>query len=367
MICKNCNETIPDDSTFCQFCGYQAEPAEPAPEAAYTEPLTEVTPEDDYSYSQPETFEDPQPEKPKKKIGLIIALACVAASLFFVLVAGLLTNWFGLNGPMMQIARGANKTLKAGSFTVDFDVSIAESYFEENVKGTASVAIDPKKEEVTLFAEATMDGEKYIIAIYDEYLIAEYDGEYTCQDISDELDEFFEYYEKLEDNISLKPDWEEIIDNEYAYEAMEEVIDFDELNDALPKFLRKLNSQSWLKKNAGYSVKRVNGVKMHTFKPDVYKLLSATLPIFEDVFADEDTYEDLEDNLEYVEDFADEMDLQFSIGVKGGKLACIEGTFASEEEDAEYSGEIKFSEIGKVKFDYNELDDLLDDALDYAN
>ena len=193
------------------------------------------------------------------------------------------------------------------------------------------------------------------------------------QDISDELDEFFDVYAENKDNYKDyirggKIDWEKLLtdedifgdDAEDIYDEACEYVDFKELNKSLSTLGKKLNSKSWLKKNAGYSAKRSNGIKVHTFDLDLYKLAIAVLPIFEDVFVDSDVYDEAMDSLDEMEDSFDDVEATIGFGVKGGKLRLIEGEVSAMGETYEVS--LEFSDINKTKLDTDYIEDLLDDA-----
>lgn len=364
MFCTTCGTEFPDGNRFCPNCGTAAEQA----------PLNETNPA--YAPPAPETYEDysaPAPEAPKNKSRFSLVQKIIAGAVCLALLIcliGLCTNWFGLNGIGNQIARAAKKTLSADNMTIDLRITDDNG---NEITGFAQLAINLKKEQITFYGELDMDGEVGVIALYDGYLLLGMDGEYVTQDISDELDEFFDVYAENKDNYKDyirggKIDWEKLLtdedlfgdDAEDIYDEACEYVDFKELNKSLSTLGKKLNSKSWLKKNAGYSAKRSNGIKVHTFDLDLYKLVTAVLPIFEDVFVDSDVYDEAMDSLDEMEDSFDDVEATIGFGVKGGKLRLIEGEVSAMGETYEVS--LEFSDINKTKLDTDYIEDLLDDA-----
>ena len=374
MICKNCKEIIPDNSVFCPSCGQKAEPyVEQPPVYEETAPLPNVC-TNCGSIMDPDAMfcnvcgqaqapaeeapAEPAPKKKKKALPLI--LAGIAGLLVIALIIGMCTSWFGLTGPAAQISRAAKKTLKAENFTVDFEMTYDSYYSTQTISGTASIAIDMEAKDLTLYADIDADDETGIVAIYDGFLITYSDGEYSYEDVSDEIEEIFKAYEEATGDRS----WKDILGKD-AYNEAKEYINFDVLDGCLSKYIKKINSKKWLEQNAGYSTSKENGVKMHSFAPDIYTFASASLPFFETVFADHDDYEDAQDALEELEDIADNVDITFAIGTKGGKLACLEAAY--EMGTYEITFEATFSNIGSTTFDTNELDDLLSDAKSHTS
>lgn len=339
MICKNCNAEISDASVFCTVCGHKIESAEiPANTGIKT----------------------PAPKPRKKSTGKIVALigaiaaVCCVGFIGLVLIAGILTDWFGLNGPAKQITSAAEKTLNAKTFTIEHVYSFDDGFISGEEEGTMQVSIDTQKRELTIFAE---QNQGQVLAIYDDYLISGSEAfGYYRYDISDELDEFFDELEDLKKNDA---DLEEAIEDQFGNDVADD-IDYDTLGKCLKKYFKKLNSKSWLKENAGYSVKKEDGVKIHCFSPDIYKFCEVSLPFFEKAFEDKDTYEDLEDDLRRAKSDMQDTDVIIKVGVKSGKLVSIDVESITDETESQL--ELKFTKIGNTKIDYDDLDDLIDRA-----
>ena len=373
MRCNHCNNIIDDGSLFCHYCGSRQDaPAQwqqPVQQeqqywgnaSVYQQPAYQEN-----SYQQPayqqNYYQQPAPNQKRyaapagKRSATAGVIAGVAVLLvLLVVVLGAFTNWFGLKGPLMTIASATRKTFAEGNFTVQFSAEV--DY--DSMEGVAYVDIDMKQETVNILMELEVDNEKGVLVIYDEYLILESDGDYEYTDISEQLDTFFDTYEKTGES---ELDWEDMLDeiDPYLYDEMEEYIDFDALNKCIETYAKQLNNAGWLKKNAGYSTQNKSGVKLHVLNPELDVFLSASVPFFETAVRNPDDYEELLDTMEDVEDVADEVEIWTVFGVKGGKLVSIEAEL--EVEGEEIVLEATFSDIGKTKLDLDELEDFLKDA-----
>ena len=142
----------------------------------------------------PAPFEStPQkPSKPKKRRrALPIILSVIAGILVLAIVAGLLTNWFGLYGPTAKIRSATLNTLEEESFTLTVSTEDSEMVYE--------VRIDFKNEDLTIVA---VDEEGSITGgIYDGYLIrySDFHNCYTCSDATEIIEAFFRVYQFAED------------------------------------------------------------------------------------------------------------------------------------------------------------------------
>lgn len=343
--CPHCGGPLDPDAVFCNNCGKKLSPSL-AEKAA--KKFTGIK----------------APKLPKKGI---IAAAAVALLLVVVLIVGFATNWFGATGPAAQIASAVKNTLTADSFTVDFEYTYNE-YREwgTEARGTAYVAIDPDKRELTVYADLTVDGESGILAIYDGYYIVSSSGECWGYDISDELDAYFDAYEE---GTAKDFSWEDFINSvsyEGAYDEAKEDIDFDKLDTCLAAYLKNLNSKKWLEENGGYSVEKDGGVTMHTFTPDIYTFLKASASGFENAFIDRELYSEMNDGITDLRSGSKYTDTKIVFGVKGGKLVHLEGKISGSydglTEGDELHIEADFYDIGKTKFDIDELEDMLAEA-----
>lgn len=343
--CPHCGGTMDPDAKFCNNCGKKLS-ASLAERAA--KKFTGIK----------------APKLPKKGI---IAAASIALILAIVLIVGAATNWFGVTGPAAQIARAVKNTFAAKNFSVDFEYTYNE-YREwgTEVSGTAYVALDPDKRELTLYADVTAEGESGVIAIYDGFYIV--DGPAGCwgYDVSEELDAYFDAYEE---GTAKDFSWEDFINSisyEGAYDEAKEDIDFDKLDTCLAAYIKKLNDKKWLEENAGYSVEKDGGVTMHCFNPDIYSFLKASASEIENAFIDQDLYDEMNDGITDLRSGSKYTDTNIVFGIKGGKLVHFEGKVSGSYDGLTQGDELHieadFYDIGKTKIDTDELDDMLAEA-----
>jgi hypothetical protein len=400
MICNHCHSELPEGALFCPYCGLAIAPTPPEPVAAVLDQPTvdqPYMPEDintawampidvpapntvfcghcgnqvptdaavcSFCGLPPTTVVDPPalvpPQEKKSRLGLWI-LAAVASILVVLAIAGLCTNWFGFYGPGSQIISAAEKTLSAGSFTIDFSTTMVNSNrdSEQKTEGTIEVMLDIKERELMMYTELEAEGTIGTMAIYDNYLILGVKNNYLYlkRDISEELEAFFDNCESTKEL-----DWEELLNsiNEDLYDEIGETIDFDQLEKCIFTYVRKLNSTKWLKDNAGYSSTKENGVKLHQFKPKTYKFLNASLECFEDAFEDEDDYKEMMDGLKDSKSEMNRSDCEVTFGIKSGKLTTFE--MEVDQESNSFHFELKFKKIGETSIDKDDLVEMLNMA-----
>lgn len=333
MHCTNCGAQLPEGSSFCTNCGAQIGQEEPKTFCTNCGTSVSVTASTCPACGQ--SLSEPKPaKKPINKKLFLYAGIAVATILVAVLLISLLGNTMPQDG--------LEKLIDNGNFTLCYD--------DFEIK----VDLDVDKEELTLVCE--VDGE-ITYAIYDGYMIySSYYFGYYCYDISDELEELFEAYKEYDD-----ADWEEMLEillDMYSFIDMDDVHDYvnvDKLAKCMDTFEKKLANTSWLKKNAGYSTSTKNGIKYHTYKPNVYTLATASLKIFENAFQDDDDYEDLLDELKDMKKDLKDIDITIKLGTKGGYLVSAE---------IKYDGskfKVTVDDIGSTKIKTSELEDILDD------
>ncbi len=315
-FCTNCGSTVSASAVICPTCG-QALTAAPAPKKSIDLKNLDI-----------------------KKL-LIPGAIAIAGILVVVLLISLLG---GSTAPL----DGLENTVNNGNFTVivefdDYDCEI-------------KVDLDLKKKELTAYGEIEYldyydDKVTMELGIYDEKLYIYYgedDYRNNVTDIGDQLDAFFDAYEDGED---VK--WDDII------EGIEDTADIDiddkQFEKCVKDFEKKLENKKWLEENAGYSVKSKDGVKYHTYKPDLYKLLSASLDCFAKAFEDEDDFDDLMDNLKDVKSDLKAVEIKLKLGVKGKNLVSA----VIELGDDKYEATIE--DIGSTKINTNRLEDRLDE------
>lgn len=338
MHCTNCGAQLPDGSVFCTNCGAQMAPEEP--KTFCTNCGSTVSASASACPTCGQALTPPTPEKKPVDTKKLLTLAGigVAAIAVVVLLIVLISSLFG--GKMPQ--DGIDKLLDKGNFTIEVKMG--------GQKVELKVDMDIKKHELTAYGE--MDGE--VFAIYDGHVITgSEDYGYYAEDISDELDEFFEAYEKAED-----ADWEEVAGTleDVAGIDVEDFVDIKKFEKAMKTFEKNMEKKSWLKENMGYETKNKSGVKLHIYEPDLYKFASASLEIFKDCLEDDDLYDTAKDFLKEYKSMLKEVDISAELGVKGGYLVSAEIDAMGQKV------KVKITDIGKTKIDTKDLEDLLDEA-----
>lgn len=152
MYCINCGKQIPDDSVFCPECGTRvdaslnAETLDETPTTILNKTSEEVFPTPEEQFVQKADFENfnaqqtpyssnaptPQDAKRSKKsvariVVPVVALVVVIAA---VVVAGMLTNWFGLAGGSVPVKSSVNDYTWEELSTISDEISAAPSQEE---------------------------------------------------------------------------------------------------------------------------------------------------------------------------------------------------------------------------------------------
>lgn len=360
MKCYNCGAELVDGVAFCCFCGSEQSVSHPQ-----KEPITIDAVAEDLTGSHCIEPDLPAESKRKKPIGLIVA-ACVAAALTVVVILGFCTNWFGFYGPATRIALAAKNTGKAGNFTVVMNTKM-EGVASDSISNTENqtiiqVDIDPNNRKLLLYGKSE---QKYLgqtltiyIGIIDGNLIT---GtvlgrfqNYQKEDISEELDEFFDTYDDPK-----QIDWAELFDiiKENTKIDPNEYIDVDIFEECILAYFRKLNSNSWLKENAGYSTFRENGMRYYKFQPDLYEFSRASLECFETAFQDTDDYDDVVDSLKDSKTPLSDKDTEILIGIEGNQLKELDLIFDADA--MKIDCDMKFRDMGTTEIPEYLLEDLL--------
>ena len=370
MVCKNCNAENPDNGMFCTSCGQKLvkEPAEvPATEfcsfcGSPLEPGSKFCREcGTYMTDTPPSRYKEKPVKKKttekkrnsRKIGLIAAI-CGAALLTLIVAAGFVIGWLNLSGPGVQIAAAAGRTLSAENVTVSFEFANDYGFGTQKAKGEMQVSFVPNKRQLNLYGNMKTAGEISEFAVYNGYLIVKSAAGNYRVDIREDLEGFFDDYEE-----AMKEDR----DLENILADLDEHIHFDALEDCLEEYGKKLNNKQWLEENAGYSVEKENGTKVHTFGPDLYTFLKESLPFFEEAFKNKNDYKEAKDMLDNSKTELRAVDVVAQMGVKGGKMVSL-ALEVADEEGVGFLLDAKFSNIGSTEMDWDKLEKLLGESKD---
>jgi len=362
--CINCGTPYAPDDIFCGYCGKDLRggaipvaepPVTPQPPVVPVAPIPFPAP--DYDLSGASTATKRADKKKKKGKGLKITLIVIALVLVIALVVGLLTNWYGLNGPAVQIINAAKKTLESGSFRITVSHSYEYGQYNYSDSETYNISIDYDSRELTLVQMDDTGTVSY--AIYKGYQIRHYEGYYgsfySAYDISNQIDRLFDVYESTGE-FDLKELLDSIDDD--AYDNAKDLMDMEELEESIKEVYGNLNNEWWLKDHAGYSKSTSNGVTTHTLQPeDLYKLSSEVLEEFEDAFKDEVDYEHLQDELSAEKDEMQNMDLKLVFQVEDGCLSAVE--YSIENKGSYLTMSIEFEDIGATGIDTDTLNQIL--------
>ncbi len=341
MHCTNCGAQLPDGTVFCTNCGTQM--AEEEAKTFCTNCGSTVSAD---AVSCPICGEAlSTPNNTKKGFDLkgldlkklIVPAGIVVAA---ILVVILLVNLFsGTTYPQDALFN----LLDNGNFTIKAEYSVAEVELQ--------VDMNVKKREIIAYGELSAYGEKVEIGIYDEkaFAYSEALGIERCVDISDYTEDIFEIYESA--NKSKYADMVELICDAFDLDLDDIAgdVDLTEMEKGLKKLDKNLTNKKWLEENAGWSVKSKNGVDIHKYQPDCYKLATAALECLEKAFEDEDDYEDAMDSLKESKDELKDKEVELKVHVDGKYLVEIELN--------DYS--VVIEDIGKTEIDIEELEDIL--------
>lgn len=346
MFCSKCGKQAEDGSRFCIFCG---SPFETQDANLVRQPTAPV-----YTCENSEDSPKPSAGGGRGVKAGIIAGAAVLLVLGILLIS-FFTNWFGMTGPMITVSNAAQNTFAKRNFTAEISADIGN----ESISGIAYVDIHMERETLHLMMELEVMNTELILAVYDENLILSSNGFYSCTDISESVEAFFDACEEAGDT---EPDWEDILDviDPYVYDEMSEYIDFRALNRCAKAYTRQLNNARWLKKNAGYSTWKENGVEKHILEPDLAVFLRASAPYFQDALKNPEDFAKMLDALEENGDMAGEVDIYAAFGLKDGYLVSIESEVAVDGETV--TVETVFSDIGTTSLDVDKLADMLEKA-----
>lgn len=285
----------------------------------------------------------------KKNIKKALILSIIAGVLVVVMIAGLLTNWFGLYGPGAKIVLAGKNTLATKNFTITYSINGTH-------RSTIQWDMDPDAREFTLVV-LDPDG-KISTAIYKGYRI--YDHSYGgsshiyATDIRDDLDGLFNTITRLQDDLdtdAMLEKLDKILDGKLS-----ELFDLKKLSNCLTGLYRDFNSDSWLKDNVGFSKDRSDGTTLYHFRPDTYRFLNECLATVRPALRD-GRYEDLRQTLDKNQTVLSEMDYEICIGIEKKKLTSLQIHIAD-------LGDLgfEFSRFGGTSIQTEGLDRLLEQA-----
>lgn len=366
-FCIKCGKEIDDGEILCPDCkeNQTLETAEQEPETkdensndlqSETEtnvPLSPITSDE----NAPEvTEEEPKeinndfqpvmmPLAPKKKKkGLLISLIVVVLLISGVVIAGFLTDWFGIISPFDKLVLAFKNTLEADSLTVKWEVSAGKSSGEVD----ARIIIDREKEEFTAFIEANNTSRLY----YDEKLYY-YDEDSDYADtLNFDTDEIFDSYNDVYSEEGV--DWDELIDKL----SLKKFIDADKM-DAFIEALRTnyLNNSEWMTKALDF--KRESNV--YSISPDLEMIYDDILDLAKDMdVLKKDGKNAISEAQKNIDKIIEQLEIEVSITLDGNYISKIEAEMSFDNSIIEFV--IEISDINDTEITEEEIEDFIDEV-----
>lgn len=334
----------------------------PMPDSAVSAPAVEAV--------QPE--EDVPPEAPKKRhVGLIIGIITAVVILGGILLAGLLTDWFGLAAdPCKEIAEAFSNTFASDSLTMDVYMDTGST----KMSGTLTVAQDVQKHEFAFLLDGQIEDSGFTLdmtmGLSGDKMVIGLAGQYYSIDVQEEVDAYWDAAASQDDDEQEDVDWEDILDlmekelkSQLDSETLAEIyehVDFEALDDCLEAYGECYRDADWLENYAGYSKSKENGETIYRFNPQLQRFLKESLRMFRSAFVQPEEYDELMDELKSGGDDFDGTDICISFGVKDRLLTSIamEVTVDGEKMELEYS----FRDCNKTRVDTNLIEKIINQA-----
>lgn len=341
MFCPQCGSKVEENSRFCQNCGA---------------PLTQNSSRQIREFTQ--QYSAVPSERPHKKhTGLIVTVALL---LVVALVVGIVASRV-LSGPFPKLVSAVKKLEKAENATVCLSADLYGVPMEMEMQ------IDCDMDAHRLMAYGTMESDysDIVLAIYEEYLITgiQFGSQtyYSCENIGEFLEEMFDAYEQGQDNA----DFSEVYDmlDEMMDGRLYELFDPEALEDCARDYAASFARTRWLEENVGYSSRTEEKTTYYEFQPNLYRFMTASVPMFEEAFLNAEDYEEA---MESLDDCADELEqsvFSISFGVYSGYLSSVDLVMDIDGETSRLG--VQIYDVGSTEIDESELRDILDRAMLY--
>lgn len=284
--------------------------------------------------------EAPQPAK-KKNFGAMIGVAVAAVVIVGIVVAGFLTNWFGLaGGPLGTLVTAFEKTITSNSMTAEASVTRKSDGYKDKTKGDIRFQYDKKEEKFLIWVESddavtALDG-KYIYYCSDSYAYTE--------KIDD--DYYFELYTDFRNSKEI--DYDDIIDTL----ELDDYVKGRKIEGFLETFKKEcLGNKEWLQDYLGFEK---NG-NTYSFCAEVDELLEELIDRMDEARVLDLDSDDVDELIEMYEG----VELEATVVIKNNTVS----QFTFEMSDDEYSIEfdLELTDINKTKITQDELDELEND------
>lgn len=271
----------------------------------------------------------------KKLITIIIALVLTVAIAGGV-VAGLLTNWFGLAlGPARKFLLAADKTVATKNVTITLDDEYSSTEFVYSKVGNKT-------------AFSYDDGAKVLYYNGMAYYIREdEDGIRASSYESEEMEIIFDAIDDY--NKGKDIDWDELVEVLY----LDEFIDADQVDDFIKLAFKKLRDREWLEDIFNFEI---DGNTLHlSMKAD--EAFLEFLEVGDDADLFECSVRELKEEAEWMEDITIDIDVE----IEKGRIAVIDVS-VDEGDDNPYEFNIEFSDYGDSEIDKDDINDFIDEV-----
>jgi len=217
---------------------------------------------------------------PKRIFGLkkIIAIPIIAILLVIIIVSGLfITSTF--SGPITSISKACLKTYNAGSFNFNGKIGLSSS--SVSIDGT--LVFDLDNHILEFYAKIYENNNQYVYLLKDGILYQDECHDVDTDDINEDLNNFFDEYDKNKDIIKMgNIDWDKIFE---LLSINNNNVDTKLFNDAFNNFISDLNDADYINDYLGeYSRKKEGGNTIYSFDINAEKLSKELVSVFGSAF-----------------------------------------------------------------------------------
>lgn len=246
---------------------------------------------------------------PKKKRSLVKLILFPLST--FVLVGAIILGLFYTSifaGPLTNISKASLKTFSSESFNFELDVNIEG----QNINFDGTMIFEPENRKLELY----MDGKvslsykipqtsysdfsndynptspnSLVVFLKNGIVVCDIDGHVERNDISEQIDLFFDEYENNKESKKLdESNWKELFEE---LQIDTENVDFELFGEAFNEFAKSLNDEDYINDNLGdYSEKSRNGKTIYSLDFKLKDVANELIEVFGDAFFpfDKDSY-----------------------------------------------------------------------------
>jgi raffinose/stachyose/melibiose transport system substrate-binding protein len=347
MYCSKCGCINEENALYCQECGNRLDGI------STMQQMTQY----DNSF-HPNYSEVNVPQKRKRNIlPWVISAAGLALAAVLVVLIIIFTKKDAVFDNIIASLKG---TLEAKSceFSIEVEQEYGDYSSEEEISGIFEYDLENEKLNYDINLE---DNDESIL--YDGNVYYVYDETVTStEDISDELDMIFEYYDEYKDALDDfgKVDWEELIDEAGLSNYFHE----DKLQGCMNTLKKKLNDKEFFNKVCNeFQIKKENKETLYTFDFDVTKLTEAVIDIFEPAidYDIDDFKDEILDQTDLIESFKLEITTQDNRLTSAHFNLEIIDKYSEDEVENNVQFTIEIDHYNKAAIDKDRLDNLIED------